>query len=110
MRETLIGLRAWLLPQLTAVYMIAFAIFLLTHFATDAPKSYELWRAWMMRPQVSIETFVFFTALLLHAWVGIRDVVLDYLQPMIVRVPVLAVAGFGLLAMEAWIIRILLAS
>lgn len=111
MREgTLAGLRAWLLQRLTAVYMIAFVIFLLAHFAIDAPESYDLWRAWMMRPEVSIATFVFFTALLLHAWVGIRDVVLDYLQPMIVRVPVMAIVGFSLLAMEAWIVRILLVS
>ena len=38
--------------------------------------------------------------------VGIRDVVLDCLQPMIVRVPFMAIVGFGLLAMEAWITRI----
>lgn len=110
MRGTLSGLRAWLLQRLTAVYMIAFVIFLLAHFATDAPKSYELWRSWMMRPDASIATFLFFSALLLHAWVGIRDVVLDYLQPMIVRLPVLAIAGFSLLAMEAWVARILLLS
>ncbi len=110
MRGTLAGLRAWLLQRLTAVYMIGFIVFLLAHFATDAPQSYELWRAWMMRPEVSIATFVFFTALLMHAWVGIRDVVLDYLQPMIVRVPVLAIAGFSLLAMETWIARMLLVS
>jgi succinate dehydrogenase / fumarate reductase membrane anchor subunit len=110
MNRTLTGFRAWLLQRLTAACMIVFIVFLLMHFATDAPKSYELWAAWVLRPEVSIATFVFFTALLLHAWIGIRDVVLDYLQPMIVRVPVLAFAGFGLLAMEAWIIRILLAA
>jgi succinate dehydrogenase / fumarate reductase membrane anchor subunit len=108
MRGTLTGLRAWLLQRLTAVYMIAFVFYLLFHFATDAPRSYELWRAWVLRPGVSIATFVFFTALFLHAWVGIRDVVMDYLQPMIVRVPVLAISGLGILAMEAWVARLLL--
>ena len=110
MRGTLTGLRAWLLQRLTAAYMIAFIVFLLVHFATDAPHSYEFWHAWVMRPEVSIATFVFFTSLLLHAWVGIRDVVMDYVHPLIVRMSVLTMAGFGLLAMEAWIARILLAS
>lgn len=108
MRGTLTGLRAWLLQRMTAVYMIAFIVFMLAQFAADSPHSYESWRSWVMRSDVAIATFVFFTALLLHAWIGIRDVVLDYLQPMIVRVPVLAIAGFGLLAMEAWILRVLL--
>ena len=110
MKGTLTGLPAWLLQRLTAVYMIAFIVFVLAHLATDAPKSYELWRAWVMRPETSVATFVFFTALLLHAWVGIRDVVLDYLQPMNVRVPVLAIAAVSLLAMEAWVVHILLTS
>ena len=108
MRGTLTGLRAWLLQRQTDVYMIASIVFLLLHFTTAAPHSYEFWRAWVMRPEVTIATFVFFTALLLHAWVGIRDVVMDYLHPLIVRMSVLTVAGFGLLAMEAWIARILL--
>lgn len=107
MRRTLTGLRAWLLQRMTAVYMVAFVFYLLFHFATDAPQSYDMWRTWVLRPDVSIATFVFFTALLLHAWVGIRDVVIDYVQPMAVRVPVLAIAGFGLLAMEAWVVGLL---
>ena len=109
MRGAFSGLRAWLLQRLTAVYMAAFSAFLSLHFATDPPVSFESWRAWVMRPEVSIATFVFFTALLLHAWVGVRDVVLDYLHPMMVRVPVLAVAGIGIVAMEAWVMRILIA-
>jgi len=110
MRGTLTGLRAWLLQRLTAVYMIAFIVYLLAHFVTHAPHSYALWRAWLMRPEMSVATFVFFTALLLHAWVGVRDVVMDYLHPTILRVLVLAITGFGLLAMEAWVTRILLIS
>jgi succinate dehydrogenase / fumarate reductase membrane anchor subunit len=108
MKRTLTGLRAWLLQRVTAVYMIAFVFYLLLHFATDAPHSYDAWRSWVLRQDVSIATLVFFTALLLHAWVGVRDVVLDYLQAMAVRVAVLAITGFGLLAMEAWVVRLLL--
>ena len=110
MTRTLTGLRAWLLQRLTAVYMVAFVIFLFGNFASGALRSYDLWRAWVMRPEISIATFVFFTALLLHAWVGIRDVTMDYVHPLILRMPALTVAALGLLAMEAWIARILLGS
>lgn len=110
MKGTLTGMRAWLLQRMTAVYMIAYVVFMLAWFATDSAQTYESWRGWVLRTDVSIATFLFFTALLLHAWIGIRDVVLDYLQPIVVRVPVLAITGFGLVAMEAWIARTLLAS
>lgn len=62
----------------------------------------------MMTPSVSIATLVFFGALLLHAWVGIRDVVMDYVHTLALRVFALALLGFGLLAMAAWVGRILL--
>ena len=57
---------------------------------------------------MSIFTFLFFTALLLHAWVGMRDVILDYLQPMRVRIPALAIVGFSFFGVDAWVARILL--
>jgi succinate dehydrogenase / fumarate reductase membrane anchor subunit len=50
---------------------------------------------------------VFFAALLLHAWVGLRDVVLDYIKPLALRVGVLALLGFALLAVAMWAGRIL---
>lgn len=109
MKGTLTGLRAWLVQRATALYMMAYIVFMGAYLASDGPHSYESWRLWIMRADVGIATFTFFTALLLHAWIGIRDVVLDYVKPMTVRVPVLGIAGFGLLAMAAWVARILLA-
>lgn len=108
MKGTFTGLRAWLLQRLTAAYMIAFLVFFFGNFASGALRSYELWRAWVMRPEISIATIVFFTVLLLHAWVGVRDIVMDYLHSLMLRVAVLAIAGFGFLAMEAWVAGILL--
>jgi succinate dehydrogenase / fumarate reductase membrane anchor subunit len=108
LKGTLSGLRAWLVQRLTAVYMAVYIPVMLAWFASDAPYTYEFWHAWITRTDVSISTFLFFTALLLHAWVGIRDVILDYLQPMVVRIPALAIVGFSLFGMDAWVARILL--
>jgi len=61
-----------------------------------------------MSAGVSIASFVFFAALLTHAWVGLRDVIMDYVHPVAVRVFVLALLVCGLLASAAWVARILL--
>jgi succinate dehydrogenase / fumarate reductase membrane anchor subunit len=108
-RRTITGLRAWLVQRVTAVYVLLFIVFLLFHFLLGAPHSYQAWRAWISNPGVSIAAAVFFAALLLHAWVGIRDVIMDYVHPLGVRVFTLALLGFGLLAIGAWVLRILLA-
>lgn len=109
MTGALTGLPAWLLQRATAVYMLIFVPAIALHYAADPPQSYEAWRAWMARPAVSVATLVFAAALLLHAWVGVRDVLLDYARPAAVRAAALALAAFGLLALAAWCARVLLA-
>ncbi|WP_353962036.1 succinate dehydrogenase, hydrophobic membrane anchor protein [Crenobacter oryzisoli] len=102
------GLHAWLLQRITAVYMLFFIPYLLIHFLLDPPHSYLAWRAWMGSASVSIATIVFSASLLLHAWIGIRDVVMDYVKPLALRLSALIVVAFGLAAVVAWTVRILL--
>jgi len=107
MRKAVTGLRAWLVQRVSAVYMLLFIVFFLLHFVIDPPHSYPAWHAWMMSPSVSVISGVFFVALLAHAWVGLRDVIMDYIHPVAVRVCVLALLGVGLAATGIWIIQIL---
>lgn len=108
MRKTVTALRAWLVQRFSAVYMLLFILFLLFHFLLDPPHSHLAWHAWLMSPVVSIATMVFFAALLLHAWVGVRDVLMDYVKPPVLRVPALTLLGISLVAIAAWVVRILL--
>ncbi len=108
MRRAVSGLNAWLLQRVTAVFMLFFIAFMLARFLFDRPRSYLAWRDWMLAPAVSIATAAFFAVLIVHAWVGLRDVVMDYVHPVAKRVSVLVLLGLGLLALGAWVIRILL--
>jgi succinate dehydrogenase / fumarate reductase membrane anchor subunit len=106
-RKTVTGLRAWLVQRASAVYLLLFIVFILVHFVVDRPHSFPAWHGWMMSSSVRIATAVFFAALLAHAWVGLRDVIMDYVHPVAFRVCVLALLGFGLTAMGVWVMRIL---
>ena len=108
MRRTVTGLRAWLVQRISAVYMLLFILFFLSHFLFDPPHDYLAWHDWIRNPGISIATFVFFSALLLHAWVGVRDVLMDYVHPLALRISALALLGFSLMAVAAWVVRILL--
>ncbi len=107
MKRVISGLRAWLVQRVTAIYMLLFIVFLLGHFALNPPQSYLVWHAWVLNPLVSIAAFIFFAALLAHMWVGLRDVILDYVNPLAVRFGALVLLGVGLTGLGAWIIRIL---
>ena len=68
---------------------------------------FQTWRDWVAHPAVNIALALFFASLLLHAWVGGRDVVMDYVKPYSLRFVVLVVLGSGLVAMGLWVMRIL---
>lgn len=108
MKKALSGLRAWLVQRVTAVYMLLFLVAALLRFALDRPHSYEAWHGWLAAPFMLFGTALFFIALLLHAWVGLRDVMMDYVRPLPLRVALLAALAFVLAALGLWVLRILL--
>lgn len=108
MRAAPSGLRAWLVQRFTAVYMLLFLVLALACFAFNAPHSYREWQLWITNPLAAAATALFFVALLLHAWVGLRDVMMDYVKPLPLRVALLASLGFFLAGLALWVLRILL--
>ena len=102
------GLRAWFLQRATAIYLILFTLYLMQHLIFSAPADHAAWQAWVAHPLVSLAALLFFASLLLHAWVGIRDVVIDYVHPTGIRVTVLTVIGFVLVGCAAWALKIII--
>ncbi len=96
------GLRAWLLQRVTAVYIGLFLVWLLAILLFDPPADGAAWRAWIARPLVSVAFALSIGGVALHAWVGIRDVLIDYLHPLFWRVLALSLAAFYILASAVW--------
>ena len=106
MNKPFSGLPAWLVQRFSAVFMLVFVVFVIVHFLFEPPHSYADWRGWALSPSVSIATAVFFAALLAHAWVGLRDVTLDYVAPRLARLATLSLIAVLLLAVAAWVVHI----
>ena len=101
------GFRAWLFQRLTAVYMALFIIWFGFCLLVDAPSNYQEWKAWMGNGSTTTAMAIFFLALLFHAWVGMRDILIDYIKPFAVRFTALTVLGLTLLFMGVWVLRVL---
>ena len=108
MSRQLSGLRAWVVQRLSALYI---GLFLVSAGAVllieGPPDSYQHWLALFSDPLLNLAMQVFVIAVLLHAWVGIRDVILDYLQPLALRFSALGLVALGLLGCGLWAIRVL---
>jgi len=103
------GLRAWLLQRLSALYMGVYLLLFMLHMLTDAPADYQAWRDSLANPWVALAMLLFFASLLIHAWVGIRDVIIDYVQWPALRLFKLALTGLVLVACGLWVLDILFA-
>ena len=96
------GLKAWVLQRATAIYIGLFALYFMLVMLISPPNDYGAWRDWFASPMMGIAALVFVVSVLLHAWVGIRDVVIDYIWNTPARVTVLAVVALGLVACGLW--------
>jgi len=101
------GLNAWLLQRLTAVVMAGYTVFLLVLLLWCPPASHADWKALFSGDFVRPLTMLFFLALLYHAWVGVRDIIMDYVKPTGIRLALQALAGTALLFYLIWCVSIL---
>ena len=102
------GLRDWLLQRICAVYLAGFLVYFMAHLVLQPMDSYQQWHNWMRHPLMAIASAGFIVALLLHGWVGMRDVVLDYVHALSLRLAVLSLIGLTFIGCGLWALRILL--
>ena len=101
------GLRDWLVQRVTAVIMVAYAVIILSVMAGLPRMDYWQWKVMWQTPVVRYATVLFMASLLLHAWVGMRNIFMDYVQDPALRL-MLYVFVIGALAWYgAWSVQIL---
>jgi succinate dehydrogenase membrane anchor subunit len=99
------GLRAWILQRISAVYLGVCTPVLLWRFLIAPPGDYLTWRAWVALPWVSTGLLLYVSALIVHSWVGIRDVLIDYVHPLAIRITLLTLFGLMLLGSALWALQ-----
>jgi succinate dehydrogenase / fumarate reductase membrane anchor subunit len=92
------GLRDWLAQRATAIIMAVYTLILLFSFLFAHDFSYVGWAGLFAQQWFKTATFVTLLALFYHAWVGMRDVWMDYVTHSVVLRLVLQVATI------AWLI------
>ena len=101
------GLKDWLTQRLTAVAMAVYTLVLLAIVANHGGIDYPFWQALFASSVFRVATLLFGFALLWHAWVGMRDIWMDYLKPAALRLTVEMLTAVVLLAYAVWLADIL---
>ena len=101
------GMRTWLLQRLTAIYMLVYLIGFGLVVLQTPTIDFTVWRNLFVSPAANITTGLFFFSILFHAWVGIRDILIDYVPMSSIRFLLWALITLGLIALGLWVSMIL---
>jgi len=101
------GLRDWLSQRITACLMALYTLVLLVQVLFGVPLGYERWAGIFSSQLMKVLTFVTILALAWHAWVGIRDIWMDYIKPVGIRLALHVFTIVWLVGCAGWAVQVL---
>ena len=101
------GLKDWIGQRATAVFMAIYTIIFAVCALALREFSYEAWSGLFSGGVFRFLSFLFFLSLFYHAWVGVRDLWMDYVKPTGVRLGLHLVTLFLLVGYAGWAAQIL---
>lgn len=101
------GLRDWLAQRITAAIMAVYTVIVLVVLIGGTPISYAVWKDLFAQGWMRVATLLFAASLCWHAWVGMRDILMDYVKPAGARLTLEIVVLLVLAGYLGWAVQIL---
>jgi succinate dehydrogenase / fumarate reductase membrane anchor subunit len=101
------GMRMWLAQRISAVVMALYTVLFGLLILIKQPAGYEAWKLFMSPWWWRILTLLFFISLYMHAWLGVRDVLKDYVFNLRLRAVLQTLVDVLLIVYLCWVSIIL---
>ena len=102
------GVRDWMAQGVTAGLLFAFTlIVLLQVLFTKGPVGYDQWAGIFASQWMKVLTLAIVFALIYHAWVGMRNIWMDYIKPAGIRLTLQVLSIVWLVGCGGWVIQVL---
>lgn len=101
------GLRDWLAQRVTAVVMAVYVLVLAGWMLYQPVLDYEAWIYLFSGNVMRTFSMLFLLSLFYHAWIGVRDIVMDYVKPAGVRLLIHVLVILALILYSLWAMQIL---
>ena len=101
------GMRDWLSQRITAVLMALFTIVLLAQLLFGGPLGYDRWAGIFSTQWMKVLTFDVYISIGWHAWVGMRDIWMDYVKPAALRLSLQVATIVWLVGCMGWAVQVL---
>jgi succinate dehydrogenase / fumarate reductase membrane anchor subunit len=101
-------MRDWLSQRVTACLMALFTVLLLAQVLfSSGPLGYDTWAGIFASQWMKVLTFVVLLSLGWHAWVGMRDIWMDYVKPAAIRLVLQVFTIVWLVGCMGWAVQVL---
>jgi len=97
------GLRIWLLQRISALYMAVYLIVAFSWLYSVPTVDFLTWQGVFASPLSNILSQIFIYMLLAHAWIGIRDILIDYVHHLPTRLVLILALTFLQLILAIWV-------
>ena len=101
------GLRDWLAQRVTAVFIALYALAAAAVVIDNQPLTYAAWKGIFALGWMRVATLLFAVSLVWHAWVGVRDILMDYVKHDGLRLALQVLTLLLLAGYVSWTVEIL---
>ena len=101
------GLRDWLVQRVTAVVMAVYALFVAGYLLLQPSFGYDTWIELFSGNVMRTFSLLFLLSVFYHAWIGVRDIVMDYVKPATIRLLIHVLVILALVLYVIWSVQIL---
>lgn len=89
------GVHDWILLRATAIIMTLYTLYMVGFFAFGPELTYQSWIAFWGQTSNKVFTMLALVCVLIHAWIGMWQVLTDYIKPTVLRM----LMQFGVVAL-----------
>jgi len=101
------GLRDWMMQRATAALMALFTLVLIVQVLMPGEMGYDKWAGIFSAQWMKVLTFTVIVALAWHAWVGTRDIWMDYVKSVALRLTLQVATIVWLVGCAGWAVQVL---
>ena len=100
------GLLDWIAQRITAVVLAVYTVVLGLNLLLMPEFSQPAWKALFSGTFIRVLTLLAMLALCWHAWIGVRDIYMDYIKPVSVRLTLHTLTVLALVAYAGWVFEL----
>jgi succinate dehydrogenase / fumarate reductase membrane anchor subunit len=101
------GTRDWVVQRVTAALMVLFTVVLLAQLLAPGALGYDRWAGIFSAQWMKVLTFVVIVSIAWHAWVGMRDIWMDYVKPAGIRLALQVLSIVWLVGCAGWAVQVI---